>query len=220
VQHQVEGRERAGLLRLRKKAVEGVQRVAHGFRWERETRRRVTYPRRRVFLSAATRHEGRYRCGQLKPFRLLLTEAAIACPHQVGQTTWTRQLITSSFRVDFGLIAGGLSDPRSASQPPLWRLRAAQASARPTPRYRSVVARSREGTRHPAPITCHVPTRYGRTQALRYDHWKSHALTRTATVIQRTPHARVGMPVRSASMAASDCSSGRSSTSLLMSRMA
>ena len=64
-----------------------------------ETRRRVNHPDDAFLLSAATRREGRYRCGQLKPFRLLLTEAAIACPHQVGQTTWTRQLTTSSFSV-------------------------------------------------------------------------------------------------------------------------
>ncbi len=66
---------------------------------ETETRRRVSHPDDAFLMSAATRREGRYRCGQLKPFRLLLTEAAIACPHQVGQTTWTRQLITSSFSV-------------------------------------------------------------------------------------------------------------------------
>ncbi len=82
-----------------------------------KARRRVSHPDGALFLSAATRREGRYRCGQLKPFRLLHTEAAIACPHQVGQTTWTRQLITSSFAVRLWAYRRRVPDPQSASHP-------------------------------------------------------------------------------------------------------
>ena len=50
--------------------------------------------------------------------------------------------------------------------------------------------------------------------------WNSHTLARMATAIHRPPHTTVLIPVSSLSMAASDRSSGRSSTSLLMSRIA
>ena len=203
----MESRERARLLRLRKA--------------ESETRRRGNHPRRRVLLSAATRREGRYRCGQLKPFRLLLTEAAIACPHQVGQTTWTRQLVTSSFSVRLWAEHRRARRPAVRFPAPSLEAWSGPGQVRPTPTYRSVGARSREVLHWPAlGINQSFPTRYSRTQALRYDHWNSHALASTAITIHRPPHTTVSIPVSSLSMAASERRSGRSITSLLMSRMA
>ena len=104
MQHQVEGGERAGLLRLTGTDAtvledQPLRSLVIGVRFREPGKEKhaagVTTPDG-AFLSAATRREGRYRREQLKPFRLLHTEAAIACPRQVGQTTWTRQLITSS----------------------------------------------------------------------------------------------------------------------------
>lgn len=84
----------------------------------------------------------------------------------------------------------------------------------------------RRGRRAPEPyISYAAPRRRDRggkvrRQAVRYARQSMRALNATATPIQSRPQTTVGTPVTSASMAASERSSGRSRMSLLISRMA
>jgi len=74
--------------------------------------------------------------------------------------------------------------------------------------------------RERVPIFVTPLNQVSRPQAARYALPNTTTLTITATPIHTAPHAVVESGVISASIAASDCRCGRSSTSLLMSRIA